>query len=611
MTVGMAAALGLGVSSCDLEMLPLNDVVLENFWTEKADVDGVLNSCYLGLQQNNVILRMATWGELRSDNIVEGANVTSDIKELLKGNLLYTNSACDWGGLYTVINRCNTVLEYAPGVAEKDPNFTHSDLLVTQAEAKTLRALCYFYLARTYNKVPFSYAASVDDNQSYVYPASPCENILDSLIADLDECKDNAVRKYSESKKNSGKITRVAIYSLLADMCLWRASDANLDKAKQQEYYKRCVDYCDYVIDYKIKQYDDNEEGNLTNQIDADVYREYGYPLIAEKVVGNDGAPNAFNKIFCDGNSFESIFEITFEKSSSASVRNYSLASLYGGYSSSDATSATTYVAAAQALMDAAAIKTTQSYDQNTLFTYYDYRGVESFQCTESSNSNYPILKYSVGDFSSSSFGKVGSSWQAVQTKTVHSAMNTSNWIIYRLSDVMLMRAEAEVQIAGYLSENATETDTTSNAASRAYVDGSTLSTAEALYDDAFNIVSAVFMRSNPDAWNSETARPVRADFKDKYSFENLVENERRREFLFEGKRYYDLVRRSRREGNTTYFSNVISAKFQDGSGGNALKIKMAMMDFMYMPYSKSQLDLNPYLTQNPAYAKDDDISKN
>ena len=37
---------GVAVTSCDLDLLPLNEVVLENYWTEKADVESVVNACY-------------------------------------------------------------------------------------------------------------------------------------------------------------------------------------------------------------------------------------------------------------------------------------------------------------------------------------------------------------------------------------------------------------------------------------------------------------------------------------------------------------------------------------------------------------------------------------
>ena len=78
---------------------------------------------------------------------------------------------------------------------------------------------------------------------------------------------------------------------------------------------------------------------------------------------------------------------------------------------------------------------------------------------------------------------------------------------------------------------------------------------------------------------------------------------------MFEGKRYFDLVRRARREGNTGHFASAVSVKF--GEASKAVLIKMAMMDFMYMPYAEKQLDVNPNLKQNPAYVIDEDITKN
>lgn len=598
MGVVMAACAGFTVSSCDLDMLPLNDVVLENYWTDATDVENVINSCYQGLQENDVLTRLIVWGEVRSDNAVAGQYVSDDIKNLINGNLLSTNSQCDWGGLYTVINRCNTVLEYAPSVAEKDPNYTESDLRADQVEVKTLRALCYFYLVRTFNNVPFSFEASIDDNQNYVYPASSCANILDSLIEDLDSIKDNGVRMYTSKSDNRCRITRAATYSVLADMCLWRASDADLDAATQQEYYERCIEYCDYVIDYKRSEYDADTYGEgLSSSIDTYVYTNYGYPLLAE-----DNNASAFNEIFAAdaGQSFESIFELDFDYDGSSSTgRNYNLALMYGGWNSSSA-AVQEVRGSADALMSTTPVAT---YSNSTLFTYYDYRSLTSFAYDETED--FDILKYTQSSMSISNL-TVGSSWNGASLSHT-SATNEpwyANWIFYRLSDIMLMRAEAEVQLAGLMSESASGTVT-----STGYVEGSTLASATDLYNDAFNIVSAVFLRSNPDAANVSTARPQRENFTTLNLFENLVEAERHREFLFEGKRYYDLVRRARREGNTTYFTSVISSKFTDSS--TALRIKMAMMDFMYMPYSETQLDLNPYLTQNAAYATDEDVIQN
>ena len=52
---GCATAV-LGLASCSdfLDILPLNDVVLENYWTQKSDVESVRASCYVSLQSSDL-----------------------------------------------------------------------------------------------------------------------------------------------------------------------------------------------------------------------------------------------------------------------------------------------------------------------------------------------------------------------------------------------------------------------------------------------------------------------------------------------------------------------------------------------------------------------------
>jgi hypothetical protein len=59
------------LTSCSdfLDVLPLNDVVLENYWTKKSDVTSVLMGGYESLQADGAVKRMGLWGEVRSDNI--------------------------------------------------------------------------------------------------------------------------------------------------------------------------------------------------------------------------------------------------------------------------------------------------------------------------------------------------------------------------------------------------------------------------------------------------------------------------------------------------------------------------------------------------------------
>ena len=84
---------------------------------------------------------------------------------------------------------------------------------------------------------------------------------------------------------------------------------------------------------------------------------------------------------------------------------------------------------------------------------------------------------------------------------------------------------------------------------------------------------------------------------------ELLVLRERQRELLFEGKRWFDLMRLVRRTNNASALLTYVSPKLQ-GVGAT----KMSIMDALYMPVPQSDIDINPNLKQNPFY--DDSTTK-
>ena len=92
----------------------------------------------------------------------------------------------------------------------------------------------------------------------------------------------------------------------------------------------------------------------------------------------------------------------------------------------------------------------------------------------------------------------------------------------------------------------------------------------------------------------------VKNDSTSRLNLEELLFEERQREFLFEGKRWFDLVRMARRDGNNTRLVTLASRKYIENV--NAIKIKLANPDIIYFPYAKSELKVNPLLKQNSAY---------
>ena len=549
----MASMMALTFTSCDdfLSLLPTNEIVLENYWKDEADVNSVVTSCYVQFANSDCVNRMVVWGELRSDNMTLGNNPSNDIRQILKENLLETNSFTSWTCFYKCINYCNTVMHYAPEVNAIDPNFTDSELKATIAEVTILRAMCYFYLIRAYRDVPYVSVPSIDDNIQYMIPASKFDDVLDSLIVSVESVKDDAIRSYGEhSNENVTRITRWAAYALLADMYLWKGD------------YQSCINYCDKISAHMLDLYNRELEENPSN-ITLELYG--AYPLISEVPAGSNFAGNTYNEIFGDGRSFESIFELNFERDKG--VLNSAISGLYGNSNSNGSVSVPTYL-----LTEAAA-------GNNKYFRKTDCRYLENM--AEESSKVY-IRKY-VNDNVQYRLSTTTGAAPTVTADARSDGQFDANWIIYRYTDVLLMKAEAEVELAG----NILPTDTLSE---------DQLSH----YQRAFACVSAVWKRAN-NKRIATTDTLVFADYSSsKLAMENLVLEERQRELMFEGKRWFDLVRMSRRDGNNSRLIEKVLPKFEENS--SAIRIKLASADALYFPYSRDEIKINTELHQNPAY---------
>lgn len=551
------------LSSCSdfLEILPLNEVVLENYWTEKGDVTAVLNNCYASLSSSESILRMGVWGELRSDNIIPGRAGNYDIQEMLKENILPTNSLVKWDVMYTTINQCNTVCHFAPSVKEKDPNYTLSDLNANIAEATFIRDLCYFYLLRTFRDVPISFEPSLDDMRDYQIPPTKFEAGLDTLIADLKKVEDYAVRRYvddsrmtnntaaRQANKNTSRVTRWAIYALLADLNLWRGN------------YSEVVKYADLIINYKKEQYKEKVDriGDISF---PDMYEFNGIPLILDKTDGSSECGNMATEIFGNKNSFESLFEIYY----SSSAANSYVANYYGrgGQTTGYFMAPSTY-------------RTNTPEGKNILFTKRDGRAYSSI---ESNNNSYYIRKYVWNGVSYKDQNITDEKSVGVKNQGVRGENCDANWIIYRLTDVMLMKAEALILMG------------------------------EDHLEEAFNLIKTVNCRAcNIKSFEDADALKF-ADYSTANQLMTLLFDERNRELMYEGKRWYDLVRISLRDKNTQTLSNYVTSvddKF-NGSNASAIKIKLSDPDIIFLPYFREELKLNRYLKQNPAYNDAEDF---
>lgn len=531
------------MSSCEdfLSTVPLNDIVLENFWENESEVSSVVTSCYSGIANEEFLKRAMMWGELRSDNISKGL-INPDVKyvnhvqlpEMLDGNILPNYEIADWSSFYRVINRCNTVLHYAPEVLERDPDFNESEWLAMEAEMLTLRALCYFYLVRSFRDVPLVLEPTIDDSKPFIKAAADPDSVLNQLVVDLQKAELNAVKEYPMNTASmdisytKGRITQQAVWSLLADIYLWMGR------------YDECITYCEKVIAAKI---DEAEEERM-------VY-EGKYPLLANmKASATSNKHQAYQEIFGIGNSFESIFEIQIDYRYDLKNRGDLFRAYYGAFDvDMGAYSISSFIG------DGAK-------EGNDIFAKTDIRPYELFDVEDVNQ--YSIRKYITRSVSDDGIASKRSA-------------EFPNWIFYRLTDVMLMEAEALVERNDSLKND---------------------------LRNAFNLTNAVYRRSNLAAADKDSL--TFSSYGSQIKMREFVLLERQRELMLEGKRWFDLVRKARRDGSNGPMLDLAKRKYNKP---DAVKSKWIKPDMLYLPIYEEELKVNTLLKQNPEYETEETIS--
>ena len=537
--LGLAA---VGTTSCEdwLTIYPQDRVVEEDFWEDKNDLEGVRYAAYK--QMCSTVQKFAVWGDLRSDSWEMNQNRHGDqgswdtYNEIMQAQPDSSMSIFDWGGVYTTINFCNKVLQHGEEILEKDKQFTQGEWRQMKAEMVGLRALNYFYLIRAFKDVPYSTKVINKDVEVEYFGLTNQLDVLDSIIIDVESVKGQARNRFTSNNDTKGLITNAALYAMLSDMYLWRASlhegrglmsdtvllgkDSVIHTVEGD--YKKCIEYADEAI---ATLYRNNMQGN--SNFGSSVLDKLDFGLtnceLIKNTFDNVAAGRmpilyAQREIFGDDvssgkNSEESIFELQF--SSSDDRKNDVVDHLYGY---SNGTHFQVCEAALGAIYGGSINDDNGRYDSRTWYS------VSKSIVGNRDLGHYYCFKHSRPWVAISTSG--GDKEIIVDTEAKDSYRN---WIIYRLTDVMLMKAEAYAAMGGKENNKLAQ-----------------------------QIVNAIHRRSfcnlkedvkiEEDVTTSSANNPKKGDAVMPGSdYVKLVMNERQIELLAEGKRWFDLVRYAER----------------------------------------------------------------
>lgn len=561
----MATVLGCSMlmTSCTdyLTIYPTNSVILENYWKTAEDVNGMLATCYKNMVKADAIKRMMIWGELRADNMITRTSASTDLKYIVEANLLETNDWFKWDVFYQTINYCNMLIKYAPGVMEEDPDFTQGDLEVVMGEAYALRALCHFYLVRSFRDIPLALEAKDADEQEMIYPQRAPMEVLDSIMVDLERASGLVMKKggFTYKDYNYSRINRNAVYAMMADVNLWRAAFTQYEEAleapsaKALEYYTKAIENCDSVIEPMQREMIEQYEKRNEQMTEVGPGTKNPYFLITNETTKAAMVSKAYDEIFGEERSTESIFELDLDGRSNA---NDAVTGFYG-YSKTTGS----FIAPAKAPI-------TQSiYGENDLrLTSFTNAPLKA---TGEDKTEYTIAKYAARRSPLNGDANANYWWGSSECP--------ANWIIYRKTDVMLMKAQA-------LAYRNTDTDD---------------------LNKAFELVQSVNRRSlinERDTLKFES-------YSTPDQMKALVLDERLRELSFEGKRWYDLVQKALIERSTKSILDLIVKKLDSNAG--AVQSKMASINSLFCPIHERELKLNPLLKQNPAFESNSSIEQN
>lgn len=431
--------MALFATSCEqiLDQKPLSDITQANFWNTPKDAEAGLVAVY-NLYMNTAYTAFQL-GEIRSDNLEMPTKWGYEMVNPQSADL-NNNIIAPVDGISSWVAFYNVVARANEVLffTEKINFGDQADKDRILGEAYFLRAHAYFIMAQNWGALPLITEPFASQGENMYVERTPVNLIYDQIVKDVAQAENLLPVTRTDQRVRAAK---AAAQALFCDVLLTRGYTS----------FAKTDDFTTAVA---------KANAVLANP---------NYKLVS-------GA--SYAGIFRDGNSSESIFEIAFNFNNAAtqSLSNFFLPR---AYNKSRPYGGETIMLPSHSLVAA--------------FEAGDLRAATTYTVLKPEEEQYYDANVKGMTYGNKYLGTVTN--QGVQR------YSDDNYIVYRLPDVMLMKAEALVQ-TGSIPE-------------------------------AVGIVNEIRARAGLAA---KTAGSKDAAL-------TLVLDEKRKEFAFEGKRWYDLLR--------------------------------------------------------------------
>src|SRR5699024_3213694 len=238
---------GLFSVSCNkwLSLKPPNGLIEKDFWENKNQLNAAVVGIYATMLDNagggslSLPELLFLWGELRADMLTTTAKTSGDEIAIMNDNISPSNKIVNWSPVYRTINYCNNVIAFAPQVLDRDKTLSVDTLNSYIAEAKSIRALMYFYLVRSFGDVRLKLKPTASHEDVLSLPVTPKEYVVQQIRIDLDDAEKNIKKFYGSQERNKGRVTFYTVEAIKADVNLW------------MENYQDCIVACNKIIKSK------------------------------------------------------------------------------------------------------------------------------------------------------------------------------------------------------------------------------------------------------------------------------------------------------------------------------------------------------------------------